>query len=347
MAYGYTGKILKVDLTHRTLSVDEPGDEFYRTYVGGRAVVAYYLLTEMPPGVDPLGPDNLLVFAPGVITGAAVSGQGRNGVGAKSPLTGALGSAEAGGFWGSELKRAGYDAIVVRGRASSPVYLWVKDGEAELRAADHLWSLLVGDCEEVLRSELGDQAVRTALIGPAGENLVRYAAIVNDRSHFAGRTGLGAVMGSKLLKGVAVRSTPGANLMHVADTGGVKELARWMRENLDMVASLHDVGTAYGVEALNLGGGLPTYNFQAGRFDAAAAIGGETMRDTILVKRGTCAACVVRCKRVVRVMDPYQVDPGYGGPEYESLAALGSDVGVGDLSVVAKVNGVLRGGIAL
>jgi aldehyde:ferredoxin oxidoreductase len=338
VAYGYTGKVLKVDLSSRDISVEEHDDAFYRRYLGGRALVAYYLLNEMPAGVDPLGPENLLIFAPGVLTGAAVSGQGRNGVGAKSPLTGALGSAEVGGFWGSELKRAGFDAIVVRGKAASPVYLWIKDGQAELREAGHLWGLTTGACEDALREELGDKAIRTALIGPAGENLVRYAVVVNDRSHFAGRTGLGAVMGSKLLKAVVVRSTPGKNMMQVADPDGVRDVARWMGQNLDLVSGLHDTGTAGGLKNLSIGGGLPTWNFQAGHFAGDDKINGEVMRDTILIKRDTCAACAVRCKRVVQVDEPYQVDPAYGGPEYESLAALGSNTGVDDLLALAKTN---------
>jgi aldehyde:ferredoxin oxidoreductase len=338
VSFGYTGKILKVDLSKREISVDEHDDAFYRRYLGGRALVTYYLLNEMAPGVDPLGPENLLVFAPGVLTGAAVSGQGRNGVGAKSPLTGALGSSEVGGFWGSELKRAGFDAIVVRGQASSPLYLWIKDGQAELRDAGHLWGLTTGECEDALWDELGDKGIRTALIGPAGENLVRYAVVVNDRSHFAGRTGLGAVMGSKRLKGIAVRSTPGNNLMKLADPKGVQSVARWMGKNMDLVAGLHDTGTSGGLKSLSEGGGLPTWNFQAGHFHGDDTINGHVMRDTILIGRETCAACAVRCKRVVEVDEPYRVDPKYGGPEYESLGALGSNTGVDDLLVLAKAN---------
>jgi len=338
MHYGYTGKILKVDLSRRQIEIEQPDDAFYRHYLGGRALALHYLLNEMAAGADPLGPENVLVFAPGVLTGAPVSGQGRNGIAAKSPLTGALGSSEAGGYWGYELKRAGVDAVVVRGQASSPVYLWIKDGQAEIRSADHLWGLTVGDCEDAMRDELGDEGVRTALIGPGGENLVRYAAVVNDRSHFAGRTGLGAVMGSKRLKGIAVRATPGESLMKLADPVGVREVARWLGSNLDRVAGLHDTGTAGGLRNLSDGDGLPTWNFQTGHFDGAEKIDGYVMRDTILIGRDTCAACAVRCKRVVEVGEPYNVDPRYGGPEYESLGALGSCTGVDDLLVLAKAN---------
>ena len=338
MNYGYTGNVLRVDLTHRTIEEERLDDAFYRRYLGGRGLTLYYLLNEMPAGADPLGPDNLLVFAPGVLTGAAVSGQGRNGVGAKSPLTGGLGSAEVGGYWGVELKRAGFDAIVVRGQAATPVYLWIHDGRAELRDAGHLWGRTTGEAEDAIRKELGDEKICTALIGQAGENLVRYAAVINDRNRAAGRTGLGAVMGSKRLKGVAVRATPGQNRMQIADPDGVRAVARWMGENLEQMSGFHDTGTAGGVKWLSAGGGLPTWNFQAGHFDGDEKINGQVMRDTILIDRETCAACAVRCKRVVRVDEPYQVDPRYGGPEYESIAALGSNTGVDDLLALAKAN---------
>jgi aldehyde:ferredoxin oxidoreductase len=338
VANGYTGKILRVDLTTRTHSVEEHDDAFYRTYFGGRALVAYYLLTETKPGTDPLGPDNLMVFAPGVVTGANVSGNGRNGVGALSPLTGGFGNAEAGGYWGAELKRAGWDAVVVKGKASSPVYVNINEGNVEIRDAAHLWGKTVGDTEDLIREELGDALIRTALIGPAGENLVRYACVVNDRSRFAGRTGIGAVMGSKNLKGVAVRAGRGS--LNVADPAGVKDVQKWLTQNLDLVHHFFDVGTAGGLKGLSVAGGLPTYNFQEGSFEGADKITGTTMRDSILVKRDTCYACAVRCKRVVEVLEPIHVDRRYGGPEYESLSALGNNNGVDDLIKVAKASEV-------
>jgi aldehyde:ferredoxin oxidoreductase len=336
MANGYTGKILRVDLTTGTTSVEEHDDAFYRTYMGGRALVAYYLLKETKPGTDPLGPDNLAIFAPGVVTGANVSGNGRNGVGALSPLTGGFGNAEAGGYWGAEIKRAGYDAVVVKGKAAKPVYLWVSEGKVEIRDAANLWGKTVGDAEDLIRDELGDALIRTCLIGPAGENLVRYACVINDRSRFAGRTGIGAVMGSKNLKGIAVRA--GRGQLPVANPAGVKSVQKWLTENLDLVHHFYDVGTAGGLKGLSMAGGLPTYNFQEGSFDGADKITGTTMRDTILVKRDTCYACAVRCKRVVEVLEPIHVDRRYGGPEYESLSALGNNNGVDDLVKLAKAS---------
>jgi aldehyde:ferredoxin oxidoreductase len=336
MANGYTGKVLRVDLTSGTTSVEEHDDAFYRTYMGGRALVAYYLLKETSPGTDPLGPDNLAIFAPGVVTGANVSGNGRNGVGALSPLTGGFGNAEAGGYWGAEIKRAGYDAVVVKGKAAKPVYLWVSEGKVEIRDATGLWGKTVGDTEDAIRDELGDALIRTCLIGPAGENMVRYACVINDRSRFAGRTGIGAVMGSKNLKGIAVRA--GRGQLPVANPAGVKSVQKWLTENLDLVHHFYDVGTAGGLKGLSMAGGLPTYNFQEGSFEGADKITGTTMRDTILVKRDTCYACAVRCKRVVEVLEPIHVDRRYGGPEYESLSALGNNNGVDDLVKLAKAS---------
>jgi aldehyde:ferredoxin oxidoreductase len=195
MSYGYNQKVLRVDLTNDSISTEEPDEKFYRMYFGGRGFVASYLLRELAPGVDPLGPENKLIFASGVVTGAPLAGSGRSGVGAKSPLTGGFGASEMGGFWGYELKRAGYDAVVVEGKASRPVYLWIHDGEVEIRDAVHLWGKQTAECQSEIADEVGEKAVRISQIGPGGESLARFACIVGDLHHFAGRTGMGAVMG--------------------------------------------------------------------------------------------------------------------------------------------------------
>ncbi|MDH5441563.1 MAG: aldehyde ferredoxin oxidoreductase, partial [Candidatus Bathyarchaeota archaeon] len=196
LAFGFNGKFLRVDLSKEKLDIEEHDESFYRTYFGGRCVIAYYLLRELKPGIDPLSPENLLIFAPGVITGAPISGSGRNSVGAKSPLSDSYGEAEAGGFFGAELKHAGFDGIVIKGKAKHPVYLWLSDGEAEIRDAKHLWGLDTGYSLEAIRQELGDNLIRTAQIGRAGENLVRFACVIQDLRDSAGRSGMGAVMGS-------------------------------------------------------------------------------------------------------------------------------------------------------
>ncbi|MFH1087925.1 MAG: aldehyde ferredoxin oxidoreductase family protein [Chloroflexota bacterium] len=336
MTYGYNGKILRVDLTQRTFQVDSPEEKFYRGYLGGRGFISYYLLRELKPGTDPLGPDNELIFAASVITGAPVGGFGRNSVGAKSPLTGGYGDAQVGGFWGAELKHAGYDAIIVQGRADQPVYLWIKDGQVEIRDARHLWGKTTGECDAAICAELGDTRVRTAAIGPAGEKLVRYAAIINDLAHAAGRTGMGAVMGSKNLKAIAVRGT---NPPPMANPPAVASLARWLKESVPKtMKAFRDEGTASGLTAINRAGGLPTRNFQGGGFEGAEKISGTTMKQTILVGRKSCYYCPVGCKRKVSVSQPYHVDAAYGGPEYETLAAFGSNCGIDDLAAIAKAH---------
>ncbi len=334
---GYTGKILKVDLTTGKIEVEQPSESFYRRYLGGAGFIGYYLLKETPKGVDPLGPDNLLIFAPGTLTGIPVAGSGRNAVGGKSPLTSGYGEADVGGFFGAELRRAGYDAVVVRGKGAKPAYLWIHDGEAEIRPAEHLWGMKTLDCQEAVRAELGENHARLAMIGPGGEKLVRYACIINDVKHVAGRTGLGAVMGSKNLKAVVAR---GRNAVPVANLDGVKALARWMLDHWrEKSERMHDLGTAGGLLELNTRGVLPTRNFQYGQFEGATKISGEAMRDTILIDRGGCYVCPIRCKRVVKVEDnEYQVNPGYGGPEYETIAAFGSNCGVDDLRAISKAN---------
>ncbi len=334
---GYTGKILRVDLTNQTMEVEEPDEVFYRRYLGGAGLIAYYLLKEVDADTDPLGPDNLLIFAGGPITGVPIAGSGRSAVGGKSPLNGGYGEADVGGFFGAELRRAGYDAVVVRGIADSPVYLWLHDGEAEIRPADHLWGMTTGDTQATVREELGEKNARCALIGPAGEKMVRYACVINDLKHAAGRTGLGAVMGSKKLKCVVAR---GKTAVPLADKDGVQALARYMTNNWkDKAWSMHDLGTPGGLTGLHKQGKLPTRNFQDGQFEGNELIGGEALRDTLLIDRGGCYACPIRCKRVVEVNDEdYQVNPIYGGPEYETLGSFGSVCGVDDLRAISKAN---------
>lgn len=336
MPYGYHGRILRLDLSSGDKVVEEPGEIFYRRHLGGWSLIAHYLLKELKPGIDPLSEENKLIFACGPITGAPIAGSGRNAVGGKSPLTGLFGEADAGGYWGAELKRAGYDALIVEGRAKKPVYIWIHDDQVEIRDASHLWGHPTAPVQEAIQGELGDPLIRVTQIGPAGERLVRFACVVNDLHHFAGRTGMGAVMGSKNLRAIAVR---GREPLPIADPEGLRAISRWLLENyMDLAGGLHDDGTAGGVEYLNKKGGLPTRNFQAGSFEAVEAIAGSTMTDTILVGRKGCFSCAIRCKRRVAAEEPYKVDPTYGGPEYETVAALGSNCGVSDLVAIAKGN---------
>jgi aldehyde:ferredoxin oxidoreductase len=342
MIGGTHGKILHVDLTSGEHWVEEPGDDFYRLLLGGRAVVAYLLLRDMPPGIDPLAPENLLIFAPGVLQGTNFPGAGRHGVGGKSPLTGALGSSEVGGWWGHEFKRAGYDALVVRGRSASPVYLWIHDGACEIRPAEHLWGELTAPTQVAIRAELGDDRVRVAQIGPAGENRVRYAAVMHDVNRAAGRNGLGAVMGSKNLKAVAVRGT-----MRVpfADRARVTAVSKWLgdnyKEEMGWAAAGIGRGTQDGLLNSARVGNAPTRNFGVPVFEGAELLSGERNYEMFFKDRDTCQGCPVSCKQVFENQDedPYRnLDPVYGGAEYEAMAAFGSACDVQDNLAVLKAN---------
>jgi aldehyde:ferredoxin oxidoreductase len=336
MPYGYNKKILRVDLDKESIRIEEPEENIYCRHLGGGTLALYYLLKELKPKSDPLGPENVLVFAGSVISGTPATGLSRFSVAAKSPLTNAFGEAEAGGWWIPELKFAGYDAIVIKGKASKPVYLWIHDGEVEIRDARHLWGKFSKETQEEIRRELGDERIRIASIGPAGENLVKVACILNELKHANGRTGLGAVMGSKNLKAIAVR---GKKKMEVADEESVKELTKWLKDTYEEpYFSIGNLGTARVTVMLSEQGILPTFNFREGSFEGAEAISGETMSKTILVRRGTCYGCFVRCKREVQVNEPYSVDPIYGGPEYETVAAFGSMCGIDDLKAISWAN---------
>jgi aldehyde:ferredoxin oxidoreductase len=338
MPYGYNGKILHVDLTTGSLEVEEPGEAFYRKYLGGSALGMVYALKLIPPGADPLGPDNVLMLSLGVTTGATISGQSRVTATAKSPLSGAIGDAQAGGFWPAEAMGAGFDAYVLKGRAERPVYLWVQDGQVELRDASHLWGKVTGEVEAAIREELADPRIEVLQVGPAGEKGVRFASLMNMCTRANGRTGMGAVMGAKNLKAVAVR---GHKRPEVADHEALTELARWGAQTFpdSNVYSMGVHGTADVMAFQNESGGLPTRNWTSGVYEGYEALTGETMSNSILKKRDTCYACVVRCKRVVETeWQGKKVDPLYGGPEYETLATLGSYCGVDDLKAIAYAN---------
>jgi aldehyde:ferredoxin oxidoreductase len=342
MIGGIHGKVLHVDLTNGRSWVERPGDDFYLLLVGGRAVVAYLMLRDLPAQTDPLSPDNLLIFAPGVLQGTNLPGAGRHGVGGKSPLTGALASSEVGGWWGHEFKRSGYDALVIRGRAEEPVYLWIRDGVLEVRPAGHLWGQVTAPVQAALRAELGDEHVRVAQIGPAGEKQVRYAALIHDVNRAAGRNGLGALMGSKNLKAVAVRGTL---KVPVADRGRVTEVARWLGENyqttMAWAAKGIGRGTQDGLVNLAYQGGLPTRNFGKAQFSDPDALSGERNYQMFYKDRDTCQGCPVACKQVFEHHDEdplRQLDPVYGGAEYEAMAALGSCCDVTDNLAVLKAN---------
>jgi len=332
---GYSGKILRVNLSTATTSIEEPGGKFYRKYLGGAGIISYYLLNELKAGIDPLGPENKLIFALGPLTGYALPGSGRNAVGAKSPLTGGIAKSEVGGYWGAELKRAGFDAIIIEGKAEKPVYLSINDGEVSINDASSLWGKNTKETVQSIRDELGDKLARVASIGPGGENMVRYACIMNGLWSAAGRGGLGAVMGSKNLKAVSVR---GHHAPEIKDKESLAEVRDWFLANKELVASFHEFGTGAAMTAFMTAGNLPVRNFRDGLFPEVEKINPQAVRNTIRVKMDACFGCPVRCKKMVEVKEPYPVDPEYGGPEYETLASIGSNCGIDDLKAIAKGN---------
>jgi aldehyde:ferredoxin oxidoreductase len=301
-------------------------------YMGGAAMAAAILLRELPAGVDPLGPDNILVVSTGPLNGIPLSGTTRFTVAAKSPLTGGYGEAEAGGWWGPELKFAGFDGLIVTGQSVRPVYLWIQDGQAEIRDASHLWGKRSGEVQDLLIAET-DKRARVLQCGIAGEKGCLHANIVNELKHFNGRTGLGAVMGSKRLRAIVVR---GHDKVEAQRPDALQAVLGWFRAQYDRNAdALHKFGTARGVPTLNADGILPTRNFQMGQFEHAGEISGQTMAETILTGTGTCYACAIACKREVEVAE-LGVTCKYGGPEYETIGAGGSVCGIHDLKVIAK-----------
>lgn len=338
MPYGYHGKILRVNLTEGSLAEEALSENIYRTYMGGSALSLYYLLRDLKPGTDPLGPENRLIFMSSVLSGAPLSGVTRYTVAARSPLTGCFGEAEAGGFWGPELKFAGFDGIVIEGRSPKPVYLWIRDGQAEIRDASGLWGKDTGQVQRSIREELGDDRIRIAQCGPAGERLVPYACVLNELKHVNGRCGMGAVMGSKNLRAVAVRGTGKPAL---ANPDKIREVARKVTEMIPqtkMAQNLKNFGTPMFLMSLQESGILPTRNFQSGRFEQAEAISATAMNETVLAGNKGCYGCGIHCKRVVKVEGKYAASPEYGGPEYETLGALGSLCAVGNLEAVCRGN---------
>jgi aldehyde:ferredoxin oxidoreductase len=348
MPHGYHGRILHANLTTGKMEVEQPPESFYRFYMGGSALGLHYLLKNTPAHADPLGPDNTLILALSVLTGAPISGQSRMTAVAKSPLTDGVGDSQSGGFFPAEMKFAGFDALVITGKAPQPIYLWLHDGQAELRDAAHLWGLITGQAEAAIRQELGDDKIEIAQIGPAGERLVRFAAIMNMSNRANGRNGMGAVMGSKNLKAVAVRGKMHPSL---ADAKALNALSKAGAQGLEKsgVANLAKFGTANVMASHNKRGFQVSLNWDSGFTQGAEQIGGEAMYDTILRGavegkqdrdgRDTCYACTVRCKRVAEIeAESHPVDPHYGGPEFETLAMFGTSCGITDLAAIAYAN---------
>jgi len=335
---GYVGKILRIDLSKRKVLQWVADESLLKRFIGGSGLAAKILFDETRPDIDPFDPENPLIFMTGPVTATKVPLSGRYQVVSKSPLTGIYGESDSGGSWGPELKKAGFDGIIISGHASKPIYVWISDGNVELRDADHLWGMDTYETDQAIKDETDKRAV-VSCIGPAGEKLARIAGIICDGKHgrAAGRCGLGAVMGSKHLKAIAVRGTKQVEVAYPeALEDSVKEIAPSIVEN---AKNMHDYGTSGGMTTMEYLGDLPIKNWLLGSWEEGAEkLSGQTMARTILSGRYYCSGCIIGCGREVSFeSDKYGRVEG-AGPEYETLAMIGANCLIDDLEAVAKAN---------
>jgi aldehyde:ferredoxin oxidoreductase len=344
---GWTGQILRVDLTRGVWRTEPLNQKWAKEFIGGRGLGAKYLYEEMDPAVDALSPENKLIFATGPLTGTNASCGARYMVVTKGALTNAITTSNSGGHWGPELKFAGYDMVIVEGRAPRPVCLWIYNAEIQIRDATRLWGKTVWETEDGIREEIGVPDAVVASIGPAGERLVRFACIINDRHRAAGRSGVGAVMGSKNLKAIAVRGTKGVML---SDPRGFLE-ATWsakarMAKHPVTGSGFAKFGTLATMDPINEVGALPTRNHQGGQFEGVKSIGaGALKKSGRLLTNKACFACTIACGRVTKVTEEgiakYVIHTSRKnwrmageGPEYENAWSLGADCGVSDQDAI-------------
>ena len=337
MTDAFTGRILRVNLTRGSVQAEPTRLDWARDYLGGAGLATRYHFDEVPAGVDPLGPANHLIFMTGVLTGTSSASASRYSVVAKSPQTGIWGQANSGGTFGPVLKWSGYDGVIFEGVSPEPVYLRIVDGLAELRSATHLWGMNVPETEAALIDEAG-QPLTVACIGAGGENLVRYASIMNNGHRAAGRCGLGAVMGSKRLKAIACAGRAAVPLAQPERfRQAVNRLREFMDESLLKVA-FETYGTNMLADMVNVRGGYPTRNWQEGRFDGIDEVNGQAMTDKVLVEGVRCFACPVACGRGTEIRDGKWKGHKGEGPEYETTDTLGAMCGVSDLNAITMAN---------
>lgn len=335
--YGWTGTTLRVDLTNGTATREATNMKLAHEYIGARGLGGRILSDEVDHNVDALSPENKLIFAPGPFTGTFAPSAGRYNVITKSPLNGTIAASNSGGAFGPEVKYAGYDMIIIEGKAAKPVYLWIKDDKVEIRDAGDLWGQNVLDTTDAVR-EVTDEDAKVACIGPAGEKLSLMACIMNEMHRAAGRTGVGAVMGSKNLKAIAVA---GSGAVEVADPEAFRAAVMGARGKIQAHpvggAGLKAYGTNVLVNILNETGALPTRNFQDGYFPTADKTGGEALAAKQLVRPKGCFSCIISCGRVTKVDNPEFSGIGEG-PEYETAWGFGADCGIDDLDAITKAN---------
>jgi aldehyde:ferredoxin oxidoreductase len=331
---GYADRIFRVNLSSRTIGEIPYQKEWKEQYIGGRGLGARLVYDLVDPATDPLSDGNAIVLAAGPLTGSGMPLGSRYSVIAKSPLTGTLSSSSSGGFFGTELRRAGVDAVVVEGKSIAPVFLWIQDGECEIRDASPYWGMTTDRTMEEIQRDLAEPKVRIACIGPAGERLTRIASIMNDHGRAAGRGGMGAVFGTKRLKAVAVQGGEKIPRGNPEEFSRVRDAIREKIEERGMnTGGLRRYGTAAIMNLINEAHLLPTRNFQASHFDGADAVSGERMRETLVDRVTACYSCSVACGRETRAGDL----KGHG-PEYETLWAFGPDCGVSNLAAIARAN---------
>jgi len=330
----YCGKILRVNLTTGKIGTEDLDLDLAKKFIGGRGLGTYFLSKEIDPGVDPLSPENKLIIATGPLTGSRAPTSGRHMVITKSPLSGTIASSNSGGFWASQFKPAGYDMMIIEGKSPKPCYIYIKDSTVEIRDGQKYWGKLVSETTDALEQETGDPKARILAIGPAGEKLMLLACVMNDRYRAAGRSGVGAVMGSKNLKAIVARGT---GKVEAAQPEKAKEVLadvmKILREHDVTGKGLPSFGTSVLVNIINENGIYPTNNFQTGYFATADKTSGETLASEYLVKNTACYRCPIACGRYSRVGDVEGE-----GPEYETVWAYGADCGVDDLPSIIKAN---------
>ena len=335
---GYVGRLLYVNLTKRESKVKPLNEKYVKSFVGGSGLACRLIYDLVDRDTDPLSPENPLVFMTGPLTGTSAPSCGRYSICAKSPLTGIWGESCAGGFFGPRLKFAGFDGIVILGRASKPTYLHIYDDNIEFHDAAYLKGKKTFETQNIIRREVGETRTSVACIGQAGENLVKYASILNDGGRAAGRTGMGAVMGSKQLKAIALQGKGEVKLANKEKFAkAAKEATRVILESFTTNV-YRELGTAGFVEAAQEYGGMPNKYFTKGFFDGAEKISGAAMANTILIGNKSCFACPIQCDRIVRIDSGKYTLPKTEGPEYETLAAFGSNLLVDNLEGIAYAN---------
>ena len=335
--YGWHGKLLRINLTTRTTSVEDIDPQVCRDFIGGRGVAIHYLSKEVDPLVDPLAPENKLIFATGPLTATPAPTGNRYMVVTKSPLTGAVAHSNSGGEFPTWMKRTGFDLFIFEGRASDPVYLLVNEDQVELRPAGHLWGKDTHETTDLLKAEHSDEA-RVACIGPAGENLALMAAIMNDKHRAAARSGVGAVMGSKNLKAVVALGDKNPPLYDPEGMRAVSvDTSKNVGADVKKGSNMRIYGTSYVPVVTNTLGILPTRNFLQGTFEHTDKIDGDALKNQYLIRHTPCYRCPLSCGRLTEVPDgPYK---GKGeGPEYETISSLGTGCGVSDLAALVKSN---------